>query len=146
MNYEELQNAMKNVKRGKYTHVVFTKTTIVEGKTYTKTTDMVVRFVDYNNIKKVQEKKALKSEQTNTKASTIKNVIYMGNNITYNINKDTYYLGMATTQNNIKSAHSTYACDNTIITKEDYEQANPSKSGTIDLWLTKKVEDIVSIG
>lgn len=144
MTLQETMNAMNTIKRGKYVPVCFKRDIEFNGDIYTKTTHMLVRFVNYYNIKEVKEKMA----NNPTKAKKFnQNVKYIATNITYNENTQHFMLGMATTKNSHKKATSEYARNGKEISKEQFDLVDTKQSkSSPTIWLTKRLDDMISIG
>ena len=131
MTLQELHNALAKVKKGQITKVHY----ITTKGAYTKETETTIRFVEYSHINGV-----------NAKGKVNPNETYDNYGVIYNKNTNKFYLQMATIETNHK-AKVKYFLNNVEITKEQFEQANPSKPRTSALIVFRKdIADIISIG
>lgn len=108
MTRQELQQALKTIKKGKFVKATWKSEKIVNGIKYEKVSNGVVRFVKYANIKGV-----VVSGKTNTNETmVIPNILY------HNTNTNCDYIQFATTK---VKAHSVYYKGGMVIDKATYE-------------------------
>lgn len=140
MTAKEIENlfATKVLQKGKLTKITYMRSE----NGYTKTTTIVVRFVNYYHIKSVKESGKQPSTTPNPNVQVL-----IPHILTYNVNTNNYLLHCYPMPN-IK-AKSTYKDPNgQTIDKATYELAVPPKKrpNNPSPILQIKVQDIVSIG
>ena len=137
MNIDKALQFFDNYKKGTYTNV--TKATNKDG--FTKVVSMVVRFVNYYNIKENKEanKKPIKKDYE-------KNIL--PHILKENINTNNILLLVYLTKNQQQKAKTTYFYNGQIITEAEYyagikENKKPAAPSCV---LSFKLADVVSIG
>ena len=131
MTLNQIMLALANIKDGQLVKVHYRT---IKGD-YTKETEGVYRFVQYDHIANVQAKgKANPNEKHITTA------------LIYNAKNDSYYLQLATANTPYKAKVKYYYQGNQI-DKATYDLANPTKARTTPLVIFRKnINDIISIG
>lgn len=135
----EIQNLFNNktLTKGKLTKIVYER----NENGYTKTTTMVVRFVNYYNLKSV--KASGKQPSTNQKPNI---QVLIPHILTYNTNTNNYLLHCYPMPN-IKSKSVYKDPNGQTIDKATYELAVQTKrKGNPSPILQIKVQDLISIG
>lgn len=145
MTLEQTQEILNKKKRGQYLTITFRK---VLGD-FVKTTTTTIRLVNYNNVKAVKEKKALKGEKT-TITSELKNTPkkpsadkYLGNNLIYNENTGKTRLQVFLT--NHHKPHCVYEYQGQEITQDEWYAESGDKKSTHDIMFTINIENIIAI-
>ena len=143
MELQSLQNKLNQKKRGQFLTITYQK---VIGA-YKKVTTAVVRLVDYNNVKAVKEKKALKygntQKQTITGEKKPSADKYLGNNIIFNENTGKTRLQVFVTKNH--KPHSIYTYEDNTIDKETYYLNSGDKENNADIMYSVNIENILMI-
>ena len=138
MTQEIIQETLKNIKRGKYFHLVFKKTY----GDYTRTTTTIVRLVTYSHTKKAKERMA---NNPNKSIKVNPNNVYLGNNLIYNKNTDQTNLQVFLTNCKYHKPISVYEYLGEEITMEEfYEGTNKEPSKPSEL-MNININDIVAI-
>lgn len=135
----EIQNLFNNktLTKGKLTKIVYEK----NENGYTKTTTMVVRFVNYCHLKSVKA-----SGKTQPTASNPNVQVLIPHILTYNTNTNNYLLHCYPMPN-IKSKSVYKNPNGQTIDKATYELAVPQKrKGNPSPILQIKVQELISIG
>lgn len=136
MNLQDIQNFMATYKKGTYTKAQWKSTKVVEGQTYEKVSNGVVRFVSYNSVKKT----------TNTTKSNPNQITIIENVCFYNSKTNNHLIHLYVSKNAKHKTKTRYYLNGAEISKQDYENKVKSSKGTIDLMFTKNLNDIISLG
>lgn len=134
MNAQEITNAMSAIKKGTFVKASWKSDKSVNGDTYTKVSNGVVRFVKYGHIKGVVVK-----GQTNVNENVDLNCEFLY----HNGNTNNSLIQMATT---IHKAKCTYYLNGHQIEKDQYETVNPPRSVSPMVVFRVKVENLISLG
>lgn len=130
MTIQELQNKIKNIRKGTFTKATWKSEKMVNGVQCEKISNGVVRFVKYGNIKGVVVKGVNNGEN-----AIIENTLYQ-------TSKGSLLVQMATTK--IK-AHSTYKINGVEVDKATYEtMVKPSNGARVVFRV--KLENLISLG
>ena len=135
MTLQEITKAMAKIKKGHYTNVVYKTAKTINGIECEKTTQTIVRFVEYSHIKGVEVKgKANPNESYN-------------NGLIYNKNTDKWYLQMATVKNDTIKAKVVYKLNGEIVDKSEYQEIDKPKTKKVEMVVFRKcINDIISLG
>lgn len=137
MKINELQNFTTNYKMGTYTKAKWKSESVVNGDTFTKITESVVRFISYGSVKITT---TTNNKPNTNKVEIIKNVCY------YNKNTNNLLVHLYTTKNPNQRTKTTYYCNGVEISKSEYESNVKVNGGKVDLMFAKKLQDIISLG
>lgn len=137
MNLQTIQNFIVNYKKGTYTKATWKSEKVVNGDTYTKVSEGVVRFVSYTSVKKT----------TTTNGKTNPNQItYIENVLFFNTKTNNYLVHLYVSKNPKHKTKTTYYLNGNEITKAEYESNIKVNKYPIDLMFTKNLNDIISLG
>lgn len=142
MTLEQTQEILNQKKRGQYLTITFRK---VLGD-FVKTTTTTIRLVNYNNVKAVKEKKALKGEKTTITNELTKKPSadkYLGNNLIYNENTGKTRLQVFLT--NHHKPHCVYEYQGQEITQDEWYAESGDKKSTHEIMFAINIENIIAI-
>lgn len=131
MLLQDFQNKMKTIKKGKFVKATWRSEKIVNGKTYEKVSNGVVRFVKYGNIKGVVVKGA-----NNGDKAIIPNTLFQTSN-------GNLLVQMATTKIKTKC---TYKVNGVEIDKTEYDNNVKSYGNGAKVVFRVKLENLLSLG
>lgn len=135
MTIMEIEKFFNTYHQGTFTKAMWKSEKVINGKTFTKTTKGVVRFVKYANIKGVEVK-----GKHNCNEITLDKWSY----IVQNANTGNINIQIATTT--IKS-HSKYYCNGVEIDKSEYEQSVKPRSSQAPLVVFRvNIKNLISLG
>lgn len=142
MTLEQTQEILNQKKRGQFITITYQK---VLGD-YKKTTTTTIRLVDYNNVKKVKEMKALKGEtqkETITGEKKQSADKHLGNNLIFNENTGKTRLQVFLT--NHHKPHCIYEYQGNEISQDQWYAESGDKKSTPSIMFTILVENIIAI-
>ena len=138
-NIIELQNSLKNYKKGTYTKVQWKTETNVNGVVYVKISKGVCRFCSYNGVAKKTPTTTETAKPSNT-ITLIKDICY------FNTNTQNTLVYIFSSKNKKHSIKTAYYVNGKEISKQEYENNVKVKKSNISIMFTKKLQDIISIG
>ena len=125
MLLKEFVLKMNGIRKGAFVKATWKSEKIVNGKTYEKVSNGVVRFVKYSNIKGV----VCKNKNNDNDSALV-------------VGKNGYLVQMATTNIKVKS---TYMVNGVEISKSDYENI-VGNNGVKGVVFRVKLENLISLG
>lgn len=135
MEISNLQKFIQTYKKGTYTKACWKSEKVINGKTYSKISNGVIRFVNYGSVKQTTT-----TNKNTNQTAIIKNVCF------FNANTNNYLVHMFVSKNPNHKTKSSYYCNGIEISENEYKENVKSNNGKIDLMFVKKVQDIISLG
>lgn len=137
MLLQDLINAVVAKRKGAFTKVMYKSEKVVNGITYTKFSNMVVRFgINYANIKGVIVKGYKNPNETTINDYGIK----------YNANTNNTCIKAYTTNNPKHKSKSVYYANGNEISKSEYENAIKPRTSNATVVLNLNIDNIIKIG
>lgn len=145
MEQFELEKFVQEHKKWRWLKAKWRSVEVVNGVIYEKVSEGIVRFANYDIVKRNREKR-LGLPHKETKPRKCNDICLIEDILYYNENTKNYNVRFYITNSKTHKTKSTYTANGEPIAKQDYDLVITKKSKPIDTFFIKHLEDVIALG